>query len=135
MPSGERALNAIRRWVGSRSSSERYGHSGGASRQSEPGSGPCVASSMHALSRTLRDTMWFIAAPWIVSPVPGPDGVRPRPGLSPNRPVEALGIRIEPPPSLAPANGTMPAATAAADPPLDPPEERVKSHGLRVGPH
>ena len=44
------------------------------------------------------------------------------------------GMRIDPPPSLACATGTMPAATAAALPPLEPPEERVVSHGLRVGP-
>ena len=29
----------------------------------------------------------------------------------------------------------MPAATADAEPPLDPPEVRVRSQGLRVGPH
>ena len=31
------------------------------------------------------------------------------------------------------ATATAPAATAAADPPLDPPEERAASQGLRVG--
>ena len=44
-------------------------------------------------------------------------------------------MRIEPPPSLAWATGTMPAATAAAEPPLDPPVERARSQGLRVGPY
>ena len=34
-------------------------------------------------------------------------------------------MRVDPPPSLAVANGTRPAATAAADPPLDPPGVRV----------
>ena len=43
-------------------------------------------------------------------------------------------MRIEPPPSLACAAGTSPAATAAADPPLEPPGERSRSHGLWVGP-
>ena len=43
-------------------------------------------------------------------------------------------MRMEPPPSLACANGTMPLATAAAAPPLDPPGERVVSHGLCVAP-
>ena len=52
---------------------------------------------------------------------PGPTGVRPRVGLSPNRPQHEAGMRIEPPPSLACAIGTMPAATAAAAPPLEPP--------------
>jgi hypothetical protein len=41
---------------------------------------------------------------------------------------------MEPPPSLAPATGTMPAATAAAAPPLEPPGEYSRFHGLRVGP-
>ena len=44
------------------------------------------------------------------------------------------GIRIEPPPSEPVAHGTRPAATAAADPPEDPPGVRVTSHGLRVTP-
>ena len=43
------------------------------------------------------------------------------------------GMRIDPPPSPACATGTIPLATAAAEPPLDPPELRVVSHGLRVG--
>src|SRR3954452_15469879 len=40
---------------------------------------------------------------------------------------------MEPPPSLAWATATMPEATAAAAPPLDPPADRSGSHGLRVG--
>jgi hypothetical protein len=34
---------------------------------------------------------------------------------------------MDPPPSLACATGTRPAATAAAEPPLDPPVERPTS--------
>ena len=45
------------------------------------------------------------------------------------------GMRIEPPPSPPCASGTIPDATAAADPPLDPPGLRVTSHGLCVGPY
>ena len=37
--------------------------------------------------------------------------------------------------SLPCATGTSPAATAAADPPLDPPVLRVRSHGLCVAPY
>lgn len=44
-------------------------------------------------------------------------------------------MRIEPPPSLAPATGTMPAATAAADPPEEPPGLRLVSHGFLAGPN
>ncbi len=43
-------------------------------------------------------------------------------------------MRIEPPPSLAWATGTIPAATAAAAPPLEPPLDRDVSQGLRQGP-
>ena len=42
---------------------------------------------------------------------------RPRLGLSPTSPQQAAGMRIEPPPSLPWATGTIPAATAAAEPP------------------
>ena len=65
----------------------------------------------------------------------GPTGVRPRDGLSPNRPQHDAGIRIEPPPSFACASGTMPAATAAAAPPLEPPGVSSRFHGLRAGPN
>jgi hypothetical protein len=44
------------------------------------------------------------------------------------------GMRIDPPVSLPMAMNTMPAATAAPDPPLDPPGMRAVSHGLRTGP-
>jgi len=42
-------------------------------------------------------------------------------GFIPNRPQQEAGIRIEPPPSLALAIGTIPAATAAEAPPEEPP--------------
>jgi hypothetical protein len=56
--------------------------------------------------------------------------MRPCDGFSPTSPHAEAGIRI-----LAWANGTIPDATAAAEPPLEPPGERPVSHGLRVGPH
>ena len=43
-------------------------------------------------------------------------------------------MRIEPAPSTASAAGTRPAATAAPEPPLEPPGVRSTSHGLRVTP-
>ena len=51
----------------------------------------------------------------------GPLGLRSRVTFRPTRPQHDAGMRIEPPPSLACATGTMPAATAAAEPPLEPP--------------
>ena len=52
----------------------------------------------------------------------------------PNRPQHAAGMRIDPPPSLAWAAGTMPAATAAAAPPDDPPALCSGFQGLWVWP-
>lgn len=44
------------------------------------------------------------------------------------------GILIEPPPSLAPAKGTIPDETAAAAPPLDPPGVHSRFQGFLAGP-
>jgi len=44
-------------------------------------------------------------------------------------------MRMEPPPSVACAIGRMPAATAAAAPPDEPPAECARLHGLRHGPN
>ncbi len=52
----------------------------------------------------------------------------------PNRPVNAQGMRIEPPPSVPIVSGPMPEATAAALPPEDPPGVRSGFQGLRVMP-
>ena len=52
----------------------------------------------------------------------------------PTTPHRAAGWRIEPPVSEPRASGANPAATAAADPPDDPPGTRPVSCGLRVGP-
>src|SRR5215470_11576061 len=47
----------------------------------------------------------------------------------------AAGCLIEPPVSEPSAIGAMRAATAAADPPLEPPGVRSSAHGLRAGPN
>ena len=65
---------------------------------------------------------WPPLRPNHASPSTGPDGFRPRVGLSPKRPLAEAGMRIEPPPSEACAIGTIPEATAAAAPPEDPPD-------------
>src|SRR5205807_4129232 len=69
------------------------------------------------------------------SPKSGPSEFRPRVGFRPTRPQHAAGMRIEPPPSLAWATGTTPAATAAAEPPEEPPGVRLRSQGLRAAPY
>ena len=88
---------------------------------------------MRALSRTLRLTTWPIDSPPQPSPASGAIEMRARVGLSPNRPQQDAGMRIEPPPSVACATGSMPATTAAAAPPDEPPGECSRFQGLRHG--
>ena len=64
----------------------------------------------------------------------GATETRPRCGLSPKRPQDEAGMRIEPAPSEAKAIGTRPAATAAALPPLEPPGVRCGFQGFLVTP-
>ena len=59
---------------------------------------------------------------------------RPEVGLSPTKPQNEAGMRMEPPVSLPMAAGTIPLATAAAEPPLEPPGIREGSCGLRMVP-
>ena len=58
----------------------------------------------------------------------------PKVGLIPHTPHKDAGTRIEPFVSEPSDSGTMPAATAAADPPEDPPDMQVKSCGLAQAP-
>ena len=60
--------------------------------------------------------------------------MRPWLTFSPTSPHAEAGIRMDPPPSEAWAAGIMPLATAAAEPPLEPPVEYSGFHGLRDGP-
>jgi hypothetical protein len=55
-------------------------------------------------------------------------------GLNPTTPQNDAGILIEPPMSEPVASVAVPAASAAADPPLEPPGEYPVCHGLRVTP-
>src|SRR5699024_5576041 len=61
-------------------------------------------------------------------------GIRPWVGLNPTIPQNAAGIRMLPPPSVPTAHGPIPAATAAAAPPEEPPAVKRGSTGLRVMP-
>ncbi len=61
--------------------------------------------------------------------------ISPPDGLMPASPHSAAGIRIEPPPSVAVASGTIPAASAAPEPPLEPPGDHRSAQGLRVTPN
>ena len=85
------------------------------------------------MSRTERDTTSSVARPPTKSPS-GAIDTRARVAFSPTSPQQEAGIRIEPPPSLAWPIATIPDATAAAEPPLDPPVEWSVFQGLRAGP-
>src|SRR5690625_3501982 len=91
-----------------------------------------MTSKNAAVSRTVRVSTPSVDRP-MPSPLSGPFETRPRLGLSPTRPQDAAVIRIEPPPSLACATGTIWEATAAPAPPLEPPAPRSKSQGVRAG--
>src|SRR5207253_7110905 len=56
-------------------------------------------------------------------------------GFKPTTPQAAAGIRIDPPVSLPIEAAPRHAETAAAEPPLDPPGERLRSKGLWTGPN
>ena len=126
----------IRSRPGARSAARRNvspGGSGGAQAGS-PSTGPAIASSIAAASRTVRASGPLVPRP-VTSPPSGALLTRPRLGLMPTSPLMLAGMRIEPPPSLPCANGTIPAATATAAPPLDPPAEqgRVPRAAGRAG--
>ena len=65
---------------------------------------------------------------------PGSRGTRPKLCFKPTTPQKEEGILMDPPPSLPMATAHRPAATAAADPPLEPPGVRVWSTGFAVAP-
>src|SRR3546814_1770711 len=77
-----------------------------------PGTRLAEMSSRAALSRTDVVTAWCTEAGALSVEGTGKLLTRPRLGLRPTRPLIEAGIRIEPPPSLACATGTIPAATA-----------------------
>ncbi len=124
---------AIRSAEGSCAACCANGDDGGVAHIASPSSGPARMSSSAAVSPTVR-----VRTPSIPStewPSSGAIEMRLRCGLRPTRPQQAAGMRVDPPPSLPCASGTIPEATAAALPPEEPPGVRSRSHGLRVGPN
>jgi hypothetical protein len=102
-------------------SSRMYGLTGGGAMTVSPTPRPRTASSIAAVSRTVRLT--HSSTPGPDSSPDGPALILPCVGFRPDAPQHAAGIRMEPEPSVACATGTMPDATAAAAPPLEPPSE------------
>ena len=132
-PLGVSLDQAMRSLPGLRLTSSRKGRSFFGWVNGSPGCGPSVASSMAALSRTVRLTTWWTEKPTAPS-VTSQIGVRSRVIFMPTRPQLAAGMRMEPRPSLAWASGTMPEAVALAAPPEEPPEMCSGFQGLPQGP-
>src|SRR5258708_8786046 len=61
-------------------------------------------------------------------------GIAPKLGLKPTTPLNAAGLITEPSVCVPSASGTIPAATAAAEPDEEPPGVCLRFHGLTVGP-
>jgi len=133
-PVGGWVASPIRKRGGCVVTSAANGLSGVCGQYGSPAAGPAVASRIAAVSRTDRVTTWSHNKPLAASPIYGPKELRPRVGFSPTRPQQLEGTRIEPPPSLPCATATMPAATAAVEPPLEPPVVMSVFQGFRLGP-
>ena len=124
----------MRSGPGARSHACRKGVSGGATPYGSPTTGPAITSRSSATSRTVRAIGPFTT----IAPQPsyeaGASGTRPRVGFRPTTSQQALGMRQDPPPSLPTERGEIPAAVAAAAPPLEPPELYSRFQGFRVAP-
>src|SRR6266576_6324244 len=115
----------------------RYVREGTGADSASPASGPAVTSKSKRTSATVR-AMGPTTPIQEKAPEPGGKcpvaGMRPGVGFSPQIPQKCAGTRIEPPPSLPTPPAEQPVAIAAASPPLEPPEECAKFHGLQVLP-
>src|SRR6266851_8101883 len=102
-----------------------------------PASGPAITSKSKRTSAMVR-AIGPTTPIQEKAPAPGGKcpvaGMRPGVGFNPQIPQKCAGTRIEPPPSLPTPPAEQPAAIAAASPPLDPPADRARSHGLLVLP-
>src|SRR5208337_2868357 len=132
-PSALWLITASRSFFGCAETSSTNGRAGGRAAYGSPGIIPAIASSISAASRTVRAIGPVVESPAQPSPADGAVVIRPRDGLIPTSPQHAEGIRTEPPPSLPCATGCNPAATADADPPLEPPAVCSRFHGFRAG--
>src|SRR6267142_4586559 len=95
---------------------------------------PAIASNISAASSAVRASgpcTW----PGSQASGIGQFGVSPGVGLIPTIPQNDAGIRIEQPKSVPCASGTIPVATATADPPDEPAGLSAGFQGLRVAPN
>ena len=90
-----------------------------------------MASSISAASATLR-AMGPLTERVSKGKSEGPLATRPGLGRRPTTPQKLAGVRSEPPRSEPVASQAWPAASAAAEPPEEPPEVRSVRQGVRV---
>src|SRR4029450_8430576 len=93
---------------------------------------PVITSSSAAVSRTVL--VIGPACDNVPNGLGGYSGIRPYVGLSATVPVNAAGMRTDPPPSVLTDHGPMPRPTPDALPPLDPPAVLAGAPGLAVAP-
>ena len=96
------------------------------------GSGPAIACVSGAASATEAASGPAWSSDQLCGTIP-PRPIRPKVGFSPTQPHMLAGMRIEPPVSEPRAAAHSPAATAAPEPPLDPPGDRPSPRGFTVG--
>ena len=92
---------------------------------------PAARSAASAIAQSA--SVRAIGPGWSRLPLSGKtprSGSAPRVGLIVEVPDRADGMRSEPAVSVPVASGIMPAASAAAEPPLEPPGVRSSAHGL-----
>src|SRR5690625_2401850 len=92
-----------------------------------------MAPSTMAASVTLRAIGPAVSWLWLIGTMPA-RLTRPTVGLMPTTPLAAAGQMIEPLVSVPIATVVKPAATAAAEPELEPHALRSSTYGLRVSP-
>ena len=83
-------------------------------------------AAVSAIERAIGPAWSSVSASGRIPPI----GTRPCVGLIELMPHIAAGMRTDPAVSVPVVTGTIRAASAAADPPLDPPAERSSAHGL-----
>src|SRR3981081_2143997 len=107
---------------------------GGATEIGEIRLKPVIASSISAASSAVRAN-GPLTWPGSQASGIGQFGVSPGVGRMPTMPQNDAGIRIEQPKSVPCAQGTIPVATATADPPDEPEGLSTGFQGLRVTPN
>src|SRR5580658_2711241 len=107
---------------------------GGATEIGDMREKPTIASSISAASSAVRASVPCTCPGSQASGI-GQFGVSPGVGRMPTMPQNDAGIRIEQPKSVPCASGTIPVATATADPPEEPAGLNAGFQGFRVTPN